>query len=185
MKNVVDVARWRLCVGCGACLSICPEQKIELVDIEDDGIRPVMVRSWKARKLGSEETRTRGQHSNGKTQMTNVKSMSNDKGQNHRASEPKREQEQKAGNSESCENCRVCLEVCPGMKMGIEGAGAPAQGIPELQKTMGNRARCMGRACIRSGSAIQGVVGRTLHCPVPFLFGERDRRWGGPHRERP
>jgi coenzyme F420 hydrogenase subunit beta len=41
-KNIIDVARWRLCVGCGACASICPEDKIELVDIENDGIRPVL-----------------------------------------------------------------------------------------------------------------------------------------------
>ena len=37
-RNVIDVARWRLCVGCGACESVCPEQRIELVDVEDEGI---------------------------------------------------------------------------------------------------------------------------------------------------
>ena len=41
INNVNDVATHRLCLGCGACFSICPEQKIDLVDIEDDGIRPI------------------------------------------------------------------------------------------------------------------------------------------------
>ncbi len=38
IKQVVD---WRMCVGCGVCAYICPENKIELVDIVDKGIRPV------------------------------------------------------------------------------------------------------------------------------------------------
>ena len=41
-KHVGDVARWRLCLGCGACASVCPEGKIDLVDIENDGIRPIV-----------------------------------------------------------------------------------------------------------------------------------------------
>lgn len=40
-KHVTEVAAWRLCVGCGACLSVCPEQKLRLLDIVDEGIRPV------------------------------------------------------------------------------------------------------------------------------------------------
>lgn len=42
IKNVVDVARWRLCSGCGACVPACPEHAISLVDIPDQGIRPVV-----------------------------------------------------------------------------------------------------------------------------------------------
>ena len=38
--NAHDVARWRLCVGCGACFSLCPEGLIKLVDVESEGIRP-------------------------------------------------------------------------------------------------------------------------------------------------
>jgi coenzyme F420 hydrogenase subunit beta len=38
----MEVAQWRLCLGCGTCLSVCPENKITLVDIEDDGIRPII-----------------------------------------------------------------------------------------------------------------------------------------------
>lgn len=41
-ENVGAVARWRLCLGCGACAPLCPEKKIELVDIENDGIRPMV-----------------------------------------------------------------------------------------------------------------------------------------------
>jgi coenzyme F420 hydrogenase subunit beta len=42
MKTVADVVAWRLCTGCGACASICPEGKIHLADFVDDGIRPVL-----------------------------------------------------------------------------------------------------------------------------------------------
>jgi len=42
IKNVADVARWRLCSGCGACVPACPEHAIHLVDIWDRGIRPVL-----------------------------------------------------------------------------------------------------------------------------------------------
>jgi coenzyme F420 hydrogenase subunit beta len=41
-QNAMEVARWRLCVGCGTCFSVCPEHKIVLVDIEEDGIRPII-----------------------------------------------------------------------------------------------------------------------------------------------
>jgi coenzyme F420 hydrogenase subunit beta len=42
-KNVTDVARWRLCVGCGACAFVCPEKRLRLIDIEDEGLRPIML----------------------------------------------------------------------------------------------------------------------------------------------
>lgn len=41
-KNAGEVPQWRLCIGCGACASVCPENKITLIDIENDGIRPVV-----------------------------------------------------------------------------------------------------------------------------------------------
>lgn len=37
VQGIVD---WRLCLGCGACAAICPDWKIELFDVEDEGIRP-------------------------------------------------------------------------------------------------------------------------------------------------
>ncbi|HUL01045.1 MAG TPA: Coenzyme F420 hydrogenase/dehydrogenase, beta subunit C-terminal domain [Nitrospirota bacterium] len=40
IKNAYDVARWRLCVGCGACAFVCPKKNITLHDIPGDGIRP-------------------------------------------------------------------------------------------------------------------------------------------------
>lgn len=43
IRNVVDVARWRLCVGCGACISICPSERLILRDVTNDGLRPFFV----------------------------------------------------------------------------------------------------------------------------------------------
>ena len=42
IKTVADIARWRLCLGCGACAFICPEKKIKLADFIEEGIRPVL-----------------------------------------------------------------------------------------------------------------------------------------------
>ena len=42
IKKITDVVDWRLCVGCGACAYICPEDKIQLWDFFREGIRPVM-----------------------------------------------------------------------------------------------------------------------------------------------
>lgn len=42
IKNVADVAGWRLCTGCGACAFGCPENAVTLVDFMNDGIRPVI-----------------------------------------------------------------------------------------------------------------------------------------------
>ncbi|HEU5125771.1 MAG TPA: polysaccharide pyruvyl transferase family protein [Verrucomicrobiae bacterium] len=41
-KTVKGVVDWRLCLGCGACAYICPDQKISLIDVLDEGIRPVV-----------------------------------------------------------------------------------------------------------------------------------------------
>lgn len=41
-RNAMGVAQWRLCLGCGACFSVCPERKIALVDVEAEGIRPII-----------------------------------------------------------------------------------------------------------------------------------------------
>jgi len=39
-KRVDQVVKWRLCLGCGACVPACPENNIRLVDVLDQGIRP-------------------------------------------------------------------------------------------------------------------------------------------------
>ncbi len=40
MKRVDQIAQAHLCLGCGACAYICPEDKIELRNLETYGIRP-------------------------------------------------------------------------------------------------------------------------------------------------
>ncbi|MDB6169022.1 MAG: hypothetical protein JWM88_1886 [Verrucomicrobia bacterium] len=39
LSHVVD---WRLCLGCGACAYICPDDRVTLVDFLKEGIRPVV-----------------------------------------------------------------------------------------------------------------------------------------------
>jgi len=40
LKNVKEVAEWRLCLGCGACAYACREGKVKLFNVIHDGIRP-------------------------------------------------------------------------------------------------------------------------------------------------
>ena len=42
IHTVADVAKWRMCLGCGACAYICPEQNVRLTDVVDEGIRPTV-----------------------------------------------------------------------------------------------------------------------------------------------
>lgn len=42
INTVHEAAAWRLCIGCGACACACPEHRILLFDLEEDGIRPVL-----------------------------------------------------------------------------------------------------------------------------------------------
>lgn len=51
IHRVDQVAEWRLCAGCGACVPACTNRAITLVDIFDRGIRPV-VDSDKCRQCG-------------------------------------------------------------------------------------------------------------------------------------
>jgi coenzyme F420 hydrogenase subunit beta len=43
INNVGDIARWRMCLGCGGCAYICPKDNIQLCDVLDEGIRPVLL----------------------------------------------------------------------------------------------------------------------------------------------
>ncbi|MHC4677930.1 MAG: Coenzyme F420 hydrogenase/dehydrogenase, beta subunit C-terminal domain [Planctomycetota bacterium] len=40
-RTAEQVAAWRLCMGCGACVPACPNNAVRLVDLVDQGIRPV------------------------------------------------------------------------------------------------------------------------------------------------
>jgi coenzyme F420 hydrogenase subunit beta len=42
IQHVGQVVDWHLCLGCGACKYICPDHKIRLVDVVEEGIRPVV-----------------------------------------------------------------------------------------------------------------------------------------------
>lgn len=42
IKNIEQIVSWRLCVGCGACAYICKNKYIELRDVPDQGIRPIV-----------------------------------------------------------------------------------------------------------------------------------------------
>ena len=41
-KRIDQVVKWRLCTGCGACAAACPENNIQLIDIPDQGLRPIV-----------------------------------------------------------------------------------------------------------------------------------------------
>jgi len=45
LQHLSDVVNWRLCLGCGACAYICPEDRVRLVDFAAEGIRPVADRN--------------------------------------------------------------------------------------------------------------------------------------------
>lgn len=57
IKSVVDVARWRLCLGCGACESVCGDRGVKLFDVVNDGIRPFRVDGRGACGLEGDEDR--------------------------------------------------------------------------------------------------------------------------------
>lgn len=40
--TVQEIANWRLCAGCGACAAVCPENALRLLDIQEQGIRPLV-----------------------------------------------------------------------------------------------------------------------------------------------
>ena len=51
LKTLEQVVSWRLCVGCGACVWVCPRKSVSLVDILDEGLHPVVDRD-KCRNCG-------------------------------------------------------------------------------------------------------------------------------------
>ena len=42
INHVGQIADWRLCLGCGACAYVCPDHRIRLHDVLEEGIRPVV-----------------------------------------------------------------------------------------------------------------------------------------------
>jgi len=51
IRRVDQVVEWRLCLGCGACVAACSNGAITLVNVHDQGLRPV-VDSAECRKCG-------------------------------------------------------------------------------------------------------------------------------------
>lgn len=47
LRQLADIARWRLCVGCGVCTYICPEDNVRLCDVVGEGIRPIVLDTHK------------------------------------------------------------------------------------------------------------------------------------------
>ena len=43
IQHLAEVVNWRMCLGCGACAYICPENRVELRDLLAEGIRPVVL----------------------------------------------------------------------------------------------------------------------------------------------
>jgi coenzyme F420 hydrogenase subunit beta len=44
LRNVQDVTEWGLCIGCGVCAYVCPEN-ITLINVLNEGIRPKLAQS--------------------------------------------------------------------------------------------------------------------------------------------
>jgi len=42
IRNAQDIASWRLCIGCGACVCACPGDRLRLYDVLEEGIRPFL-----------------------------------------------------------------------------------------------------------------------------------------------
>jgi coenzyme F420 hydrogenase subunit beta len=40
LRDATDIAAWRMCIGCGACVAACPDEALRMVDIVKDGLRP-------------------------------------------------------------------------------------------------------------------------------------------------
>ncbi len=40
IRTLSEVVDWRLCLGCGACASVCPDERVTLWDYLEEGIRP-------------------------------------------------------------------------------------------------------------------------------------------------
>ena len=42
LKTLERVVSWRLCTGCGACVWACPQKAVSLLDIPEEGLRPLV-----------------------------------------------------------------------------------------------------------------------------------------------
>jgi coenzyme F420 hydrogenase subunit beta len=42
-RDATEIADWRLCIGCGACVYACDEDRLQMADHVTDGLRPVHV----------------------------------------------------------------------------------------------------------------------------------------------
>lgn len=81
-ERIDQVVERRLCIGCGACAPACENQAITLVDIRDQGIRPIV-------------------------------------------------------NTEQCQKCGGCVQVCPGIEISHQPFNDRHQIISELSQEWG------------------------------------------------
>src|SRR5271166_640467 len=111
IKTVADVARWRLCLGCGACAYICPEKKISLVDFLEEGIRPVLSNARPGvPSSGAPEP------SSAFSALSAVKS---------------------SPSPDPCSNCTACLDVCPACENDHTEINHRRGILPELKESCG------------------------------------------------
>ena len=45
LRTIEEVVDWRLCIGCGACTWACREENIRMVDLVEEGLRPVRAKT--------------------------------------------------------------------------------------------------------------------------------------------
>lgn len=48
LRDATDIAAWRMCIGCGACVAACPDETLRMVDLVKDGLRPERIEGSKA-----------------------------------------------------------------------------------------------------------------------------------------
>jgi coenzyme F420 hydrogenase subunit beta len=111
--NAIDVARWRLCVGCGACTYACPEKKLQMVDRQSEGLRP----AWKP-GIGAGEDEASASADADADANANANANANTL-------------------AVACQDCTDCVDVCPGLGIDHPPPREDAAWINELTQSWG------------------------------------------------